>query len=175
MNTNDFLAKLDTAKGLAPTNRFIAIISGPSGLAQPADLSFFCDQAPLGARTIATSDLKHYGPVRKIARENTYAEYTLRFIMTNACEARDYFVKWMDMAVSPETANMKYYDEYKGDVDVLAFDQTNESVSVDRATTGTKYIDTFPTSIEAITMAWDNTNQLGQFNVSFVCRKWQAI
>ena len=79
------------------------------------------------------------------------------------------------MAVSPDTADMKYYDEYKGDVDVLAFDQTNESTGVDQATTGTKYIDTFPTSIEAITMAWDNTNQLGQFNVSFVCRKWQAI
>ena len=70
---------------------------------------------------------------------------------------------------------VKYVIDKKRDVDVLAFDQTNESTGVDQATTGTKYIDTFPTSIEAITMAWDNTNQLGQFNVSFVCRKWQAI
>ena len=94
MNTTDFLAKLDEAGGIAPMNRFVAKIKPPSKVHLPAGLTFFCNQAPLGARTIATSDLKHYGPVRKMARENTYTEYQLQFIITHAWEARNFFIKW---------------------------------------------------------------------------------
>jgi hypothetical protein len=126
----------------------------------------------LGARTIATSDLKHYGPVRKMARENTYAEFQLQFIITNAWEARNFFIKWMDLCVSTVSANMRYYNDYKGDIKVLAFNQSNESVSATASTHGTHYMDVFPTNVDQINLAWDQLNQLGQFSVNFVCRKW---
>ena len=175
MNTTDFLAKLDDQGGIAPMNRFVAMISPPSGVTKPSNISFFCNQAPLGARTIATSDLKHYGPVRKMARENTYTEYQLQFIITNAWEARNFFIQWMDFCVSTGTANMKYFDDYKGDISVLAFDQTNESLSKEEATTGTLYTDTFPINVDAVTLGWDQNNTLGQFNVNFACHKWTTI
>jgi hypothetical protein len=175
MNTNDFIAQLDTAGGLAPMNRFIAQVSAPTVTSKPAGLEFFCNQAPLGSRTIATSDLKHYGPVRKMARENTYAEFSLQFMITNAWEARNFFIRWMDLCVSPESANMKYYNDYKGDIKVLAFDQSNESISNAKVKHGTHYMDVFPTNVDQINLAWDQLNQLGQFNVNFVCRKWQSL
>ena len=43
-------------------------------------LSYLCDTAPIPGRTIATSELRHYGPTRKIARESTYPEFHLSFI-----------------------------------------------------------------------------------------------
>ncbi len=175
MNTTDFLAKLDEAGGIAPMNRFVAMISPPSGVTAPSQLSFFCNQAPLGGRTIATSDLKHYGPVRKMARENTYTEYQLQFIITNAWEARNFFVRWMDFCVPTETGNMRYFNDYKGDISVLAFDQSNETVSETEARTGTKYMDTFPINVDAVTLGWDSNNTLGQFNVNFACHKWTTI
>jgi hypothetical protein len=172
MNTNDFIAQLDNQGGLAPMNRFVAQIAPPSSIIAPAGLHFYCNQAPLGARTIATSDLKHYGPVRKMARENTYAEFQLQFIITNAWEARNFFIKWMDLCVSTVSANMKYYNDYKGDIKVLAFNQSNESVATTSSTHGTHYIDVFPTNVDQVNLAWDQLNQLGQFSVNFVCRKW---
>jgi hypothetical protein len=156
-------------------NRFVAKIAPPSVLQKPVNLEFFCNQAPLGARTIATSDLKHYGPVRKMARENTYAEFQLQFMITNAWEARNFFISWMDLCVSTKTANMKYYNDYKGDIKVLAFDQTNESISGGDSKHGTHYMDVFPTNVDQINLAWDQLNQLGQFSVNFVCRKWQSL
>jgi len=175
MNTTDFLAKLDEAGGIAPMNRFVAQIFPPSGVTAPPQLSFFCNQAPLGGRTIATSDLKNYGPVYKIARENTYTEYQLQFIITNAWEARNFFIRWMDFCIPTESANMRYFNDYKGEIKVLAFDQSNETVSENDARTGTKYMNTFPINVDAVTLGWDTNNTLGQFNVNFACHKWTTI
>ena len=175
MNTTDFLAKLDEAGGIAPMNRFIAMISPPAGVTVPPAISFFCNQAPLGARTIATSDLKHYGPVRKMARENTYTEYQLQFLVTNAWEARNFFIRWMDFCVPTKDGNMRYFNNYSGTITVLAFDQSNEGTSENDAMAGTKYTNTFPINVDAINLSWDANNQLGQFNVNFACHKWNTL
>ena len=171
MKVQDFISKLDEAGGLAPMNRFMADITPPQGVTKPTNLNFFCDTAPHAAKTVMTSDLKHYGPVRKMARELTYAEFLLGFIITNAWEARNFFIRWIDSMVDPTTANIKYYDSYKGDIKILSFDQSNEDASINNATCVTHYIDTFPTNVDAVTMDWSNNNTVGKFNVNFVCRK----
>ena len=66
---------------------------------------------------------------------------------------------------------IKYYDNYKGDIKILSFDQSNEDASINNATCVTHYIDTFPTNVDAVTMDWSNNNTVGKFNVNFVCRK----
>ena len=58
---------------------------------------------------------------------------------------------------------------------MLAFDQSNESVSEAEAMTGTKYTNTFPINVDAINLSWDSNNQLGQFNVNFACHKWNTL
>jgi len=171
MNVSNFITKLDESGGLAPMNRFIADITPPQGVSKPVNLPFFCDTAPHAAKTIMTSDLKHYGPVRKMAREHTYAEFQLGFIITNAWEARNFFIRWIDSMVDPLTANIRYYNKYKGDIKILSFDQTNEDVSINSATCITHYIDTYPTNVDAVTMDWSSNNTVGKFNVNFVCRK----
>ena len=171
MNVQDFIAQIDSAGGLAPMNRFMADITPPAGVTKPSNLNFFCETAPLGAKTIMTSDLKHYGPVRKMGREHTYAEFQLGFIITNAWEARNFFIRWMENIVDPNTSNIKYYDNYKGDIKVLAFDQTSEAFDINEATCVTHYIDTFPTNVDAVQMDWNTQNTVGKFNVNFVCRK----
>ena len=74
MNTESFLSKLDGERGLAPLNRFVARFKMPNLLkvGETEILSYLCDSAPMPGRTIATSELRHYGPTRKLAREATY-------------------------------------------------------------------------------------------------------
>ena len=84
MNTDTFISKLDEEGGLAPVNRFIAKIHMPSGVTGGLEiLSYLCDTAPIPGKTIATSELRHYGPTRKLAREATYAEFQLGFILAS--------------------------------------------------------------------------------------------
>tara|TARA_B100000745_G_scaffold210712_1_gene139552 strand:+ start:5333 stop:5911 length:579 start_codon:yes stop_codon:yes gene_type:complete len=174
MDTNTFLSKLDAEKGLAPINRFVARIMMPGGIGSgaPAELSYLCDTAPIPGRTIATSELRHYGPTRKLAREATYPEFQLGFILTNAMSARKTFLNWMDFIIDPESANIRYQDEYKGTVEVLMFDQYSEVVSRDNAIAGAKYLEAFPTNVDPITLGWDQLNQVGKFSVNFAYKRW---
>jgi len=173
MNTDTFLSKLDQEHGLAPLNRFVAKITLPEGLGKaPEILTYLCDTAPMPGKTIATSELRHYGPTRKLAREATYAEFQLGFILTNAQTARKTFLDWMDYIIDPVTANIRYQDEYKGQVTVLMFSQYNDTMSSDQAIMGAKYLEAFPTNVDPITLGWDQSNQVGKFSVNFQYKMW---
>jgi hypothetical protein len=176
MDTNTFLAKLDAEKGLAPINRFVAKISMPAGLGSGAEqLSYLCDSAPMPGRTIATSELRHYGPTRKLAREATFPELQLGFILTNAMSARKTFLNWMDYIIDPVTANIRYQNEYKGTVKVYMFDQSTQGMNAGSATLGAEYQQAFPTNVDPIALGWDQLNQVGKFSVNFQYKKRQPI
>jgi hypothetical protein len=173
MNTDIFLSKIDGEKGLAPLNRFVARFKMPSMVAvgETEILSYLCDSAPMPGRTIATSELRHYGPTRKLAREATYPELQLGFILTNAMSARKTFLNWMDYIIDPESANIQYQDEYKGQVDILMFDQYSESATQD-AIAVAQYLEAFPTNVDPISLGWDQMNQVGKFSVNFQYKRW---
>lgn len=173
MNTDTFISKLDEEGGLAPVNRFIAKIHMPSGVTGGLEiLSYLCDTAPIPGKTIATSELRHYGPTRKLAREATYAEFQLGFILTNAMSARKKMIGWMDYIIDPETANIRYQDEYKGTIEILMFGPDSEETTKENAIAGAKYLEAFPTNVDPISLGWDQLNQVGKFSVNFAYKKW---
>ena len=174
MDTNAFLTQLDHEKGLAPINRFVAKITFPKKISgnDAEKLSYLCDSAPLPGRTIATSELRHYGPTRKLAREATYAEFQLGFIVTNRMAARRRFSEWMDLIIDPETANIEWQDNYKGQVEILMFDQQADAPSKENAIAGAKYLECYPTNMDPIALGWDQINQVGKFSVNFAYKRW---
>ncbi len=171
MNTDTFLSKLDGERGLAPLNRFIANITLPSKMASGVEiLSYLCDSAPLPGRIIATSELRHYGPTRKLAREATFPEFQLGFIVTNAMTARNMFLAWMDFIIDPESANIEWQDNYKGQVEILMFGPSDDGTG--EAIAGSKYLEAFPTNVDPISLGWDQINQVGKFSVNFAYKRW---
>ena len=183
MDINKFIAKIDVDQGLAPLDRFQVLIEPNADVKQKKpnmtnnlkDLQFLCDAAPIPGKTIATSELRHYGPTRKIAREVTYPEMQLSFIMTNAMTARNVFLDWMDCIIDPETANIFYQDDYKGTVKIMMFKQTSKEPSVGSAIQAVEYREAFPTNVDPINLGWDQMNQLGKFSVNFAYKKWTPL
>ena len=179
MDINTFITKIDADKGLAPLDKFQVIVTPPpdvKGLEGMANnlkgLEFLCDAAPMPGKTIATSELRHYGPTRKIAREVTYPEMQLSFIMTNAMTARNVFLDWMNFIISPITANIEYQDSYKGDIEILMLSQQSEAANKGNAILAVKYEQAYPTNVDPINLGWDQMNQLGKFSVNFAYKKW---
>ena len=82
------------------------------------------------------------------------------------------FDDWMDYIIDPASANIRYQDEYKGQVTVLMFSQYNDTMSSDQAIMGAKYLEAFPTNVDPITLGWDQSNQVGKFSVNFQYKKW---
>ena len=182
MDINTFITKIDADKGLAPLDKFqVTVIPPPDvknleGMANNLKgLEFLCDAAPMPGKTIATSELRHYGPTRKIAREVTYPEMQLSFIMTNAMTARNVFLDWMNFIIDPKTANIEYQDSYKGTIKILMMDQQAAVASVSAAIQAVEYREAFPTNVDPINLGWDQMNQLGKFSVNFAYKKWVSI
>ena len=162
MNLNNFISKIDTDKGLAPLDKFQVIVTPPPNVkgldgmdTALKGLEFLCDTAPMPGKTIATSELRHYGPTRKVAREVTYPEMQLSFIMTNAMTARNVFLQWMDYIIDPKTANIQYQAHYKGTIKILMFSQTSATASVAAAIQAVEYQEAFPTNVDPINLGWD--------------------
>ena len=174
MNPDVFLSKMDSEGGIAPLNRFVARIYMPDRLRSGSEeaLSFLCDTAPLPGKTIATSELRHYGPTRKLAREATFPELQLSFIVTNSMHARNVFLNWMNYIIDPATANIRYQDDYKGIVEVLMFGPDAGEINKQDAIAGAKYLEAFPTNVDPIALGWDQINQLGKFSVNFQYKNW---
>lgn len=182
MDINKFITKIDVEKGLAPLDKFQVIVTPPpdvkslEGMANNlAGLEFLCDGAPMPGKTIATSELRHYGPTRKIAREVTYPEMQLSFIMTNAMTARNVFLDWMNFIIDPKTANIEYQDKYKGTIQILMLSQMATAASVQSSIQAVEYQEAYPTNVDPINLGWDQMNQLGKFNVNFAYKKWVSI
>jgi len=178
-SVDKFVSSIDKHKGLAPLNRFAAQITFPKGSKadwpQGEDTLYHCDTVPMPGRTVATSELRHYGPTRKIAREQTYGEISLGFILTNSHIVRHGFLKWIDSAVDPISGDISYQSEYKGQITVYMFAQDSSSVSPSEATSGVKYLEAFPTVVDPITLGWDQTNTVGKFNVTFHYKRWEPV
>ena len=181
MDPSKFISKLDAHKGLAPLNKFVAKVFWPPTLKsvnvlQCGDaVSYFCDNAPMPGKTIATSELRHYGPTRKLGREQTYGEFTLSFIMANSHIVRNAFLEWMDYIVNPKTSDIQYQDLYKGSVKVLMFSQDAKLTTEAAATLGGEYQEAFPTNVDAVNLGWEQINQVGKFNVNFAYKIWVPL
>jgi hypothetical protein len=86
--------------------------------------------------------------------------------------ARKKMIGWMDYIIDPETANIRYQDEYKGTVEILMFGPDSEDTSKENAIAGAKYLEAFPTNVDPISLGWDQLNQVGKFSVNFAYKKW---
>ena len=179
MQVNKFISSLDQQGGLAPLNRFAAMIKFPNtknkvfpGL---EEVLYHCDTVPMPGRTIATSELRHYGPTRKLAREQTYGEISLGFILTNSHKVRNGFMQWMDFAVDPRSGDISYQSQYAGTVTVLMFPQESAGISAADATSGVQYLEAFPTVVDPVNLGWDQVNTVGKFNETFHYKRWEPV
>ena len=211
---NKFRALISSGEGLARSNKFIAVINFPSGVTadttfdgsefqeyQTASeftsnlkndirerLFFFCDGASMPGRTITdeTNDVL-YGPERSIARGVSYDDITLSFYMDQNMAEQVLFKSWQNLAISPNTYNSNYYDEYVGSIDIFPLiglqqgqnikramqqEQTADGEPLARATLGANFthlVEAFPKTVAPIDLNYNNSG-LAKVSVTFSYR-----
>ena len=211
---NKFRALISSGEGLARSNKFIAVINFPSGVTadttfdgsefqeyQTASeftnnlkndirerLFFFCDGASMPGRTITdeTNDVL-YGPERSIARGVSYDDISLSFYMDQNMAEQVLFKSWQNLAISPNTYNSNYYDEYVGSIDIFPLiglqqgqnikramqqEQTADGEPLARATLGANFthlVEAFPKTVAPIDLNYNNSG-LAKVSVTFSYR-----
>jgi len=165
-----FLHNILQADGLSKPSRFICSVTNPPGLSFPlmeaGYLDLLCHQAELPGVTLATSDIKIYGPSSKFPYQRTYSDLTLSFYVTNAMLEKQFFDAWMQVINPLETFDFAYKTDYITTISVFQFDELgNVTYAVD-------FLEAYPIAVDRMGLDWSQDG-FHQLPITFAYRYWQ--
>ena len=145
-----------------------------SNLTMEKLLPFRCISCSLPGKMMSTTDRTTYGPNRKIVTSTLYQDVTFSFIVSDDKKELDYFDKWQNFIVdnnvdSSSSANnhdVRYYDEYIGDIKISHLDKQNKIKYI------ISLLEAYPISVEEIPLSWENNNEFIRVNVTVAYRNW---
>jgi hypothetical protein len=112
---------------------------------------------------------KTHGPVRDMPYEPLFSgEIEMSFRVSSDYFERDYFEKWTDAIIDPQTMKYNYYKDYTANIKILALD-VFENVIYE-----CEVFECYPKTVSPITLAYSQTGELTRFSVSMAFRKYIA-
>lgn len=169
----DFGSRMIHSYNLAPPTHYqIQMVSLPTGYAGLGSiisqrLNDSLESVILPGRGQNSAMNKTHGPVREIAYEPLYSgEIEMTFRVSSDYFERDYFEKWSDSIIDPETMKYNYYKDYTANIKILSLDV------FDTVIYECEVFECYPKTISPITLAYSQTGELTRFSVSLAFRKY---
>lgn len=149
--------------------------SGYSKSSNPAItryLSMQCEAAELPGKSLATTEVKIYGPSFKVPYQTQYTESTLSFLCTNDFYERKLFDRWIESIMPTDTNNLRFAKDqesrYLTNIKVIQYDDFIKQIYA------VELIDAFPVSISAQPLSWSDDN-FHRLSVQFSYQKYRTI
>ena len=153
-----------------------------TGFSSPSDLNSvqqqngrrvnaFCNSISMPERTIAMKEVRHNGPKRKFAYDYNSAPIEASFYSDKFMRERSYFEMWQRAAISSQSHNIGYYDDYVSDINIFQLGSFGSRQERDDVTYAVKLYDCFPQTISAVNYSHD-TNAVQTFTVTLGFRYW---
>ena len=145
--------------GVAKTSHFEVLITPPNGLSTDftRNLMYRADSVEIPGRTSLTIDHKftNNGPMNKLPYSNIYPDVTITFILSDNFAEKTFFDTWQSLMLDVQPGNfgefnVKYFDSYKGLVQIRQFSQTGT------LQTTTTLHDAYPIIINGVQMGWQD-------------------
>lgn len=131
----------------------------------------FCSAISMPDRDIQTKEVRHSGPVYKIAHDHKSADITATFYCDKFLRERSYFELWQSAIYSNQSNNFNFYDNYVSDVNIFQLGQFASRNERDDITYAVKLYNCYPKTIGAVEYNYD-TNTIQTFTVTFAFRYW---
>ena len=167
---SEFAASIG-ASGVANASNFKVIITPPSSL-QIDELSMRCESVDFPGRNVEFVETGYSGMNFKVAMGSNVPEINISLILSTDFREKVDILAWQDKIVgnyrngqiAGNMFNINYYDDYKGRVTILQYDDEGEvSYTCD-------LIDAFPASVGNITGNWADGAIIHKLPVTFVYR-----
>lgn len=170
MNINEFKSKLQF--GGARPNLFRVIMTFPNFATvggEPEEMSFMCKAAQIPASTKGVIEVPFLGRILKVAGDRTYEEWVVTVLNDNDFLIRNAMERWSDAINSAEgNIGIVNPNDYMTDATVEQLDRSQNVVKTYR------FVDIFPSNIEAIDLSFENTDTIEEFGVSFQYQYWTS-
>lgn len=160
--------------GLSRANKYVLKITLPVGLTGAVDSTDIqevflrIDSVELPGKSLATSEVKYYGPPRKSPYGMTYEDLNCTLMLSANMRERFIFSAWMNYIYNYDTARLSYFKDYTTD---LTFEVYGDDGSM---LYSVKFEECYPLSIGAINFSYANED-VARLPLTFAYRKWTEI
>jgi hypothetical protein len=179
----DMITTINRLNGLTTLNRFSVQITPPQILVNKSrDIPFLCETVNLPGIQFTTEQIKYkgYGLIEKRPTSMEMDDITATFFIDNSNVIMGFFQKWMQMVYSfdPNHSRDKvhgmslesfnYPGEYYGTMVISVKNVGDENVI--------EYTleDVYPLNMGAITLGWENNDQVARLAVTFAYRSFST-
>lgn len=151
---------------------YLSIPGGVQATAGSDDkFRFTCRAAQIPASTVGSVDIGYFGRKIKVSGDRTFADWTVTVMNDEDFLVRSMFEKWsnsLNRLVSNVRDGAYAFNEnsYKATMNVIQYSKDGTPIRA------YDIIGAFPTTVEAIDLNWDTTNQIETFNVTFSYDYW---
>lgn len=157
--------------GLSRANKYVLKISPPVKLVGKLEsrnleeIFLRIDTVELPGKSLATSEVKYYGPPRKSPYGMTYEDLNCTLMLSSNIRERYIFSQWMNAIYDYETARLEYFENYTTDLEFITYSEDGNALAT------TKFEEAYPLSIGAVNFAYSNED-VARMPLTFAYRKW---
>jgi hypothetical protein len=160
------------ALGGARNSLFQVQIANPANGAGDIKVPFMVKAAQIPASTLGMIEVPYFGRKIKIAGDRTFAEWTVTVINDEDFLIRNAMEQWMN-SINSHAGNIREFGSaspllYKSNAQITQFSKTGVPI---REYT---FNGMFPTEVSAIEMAWETTDAIEEFTVTFQYDFWEV-
>jgi hypothetical protein len=135
-------------------------------------LALQCESAELPGKSLATADVKVYGPTFKVPYQTQYSDMNLTFLCTNEFYERKLFDRWIDAIHPSDTNNLRFpksqSSRYMTNIKIIQYDEFIKKIFA------VELMDAFPVAVAPQSLSWSDEG-FHRLSVSFAYQKYRPV
>jgi hypothetical protein len=135
-------------------------------------LALQCETAELPGRTLATADVKIYGPTFKVPYQTQYGDTSFSFLCTNDFFERKLFDRWMEAIMPSDTNNLRFpkgeQTRYMCNIKIIQYDEFIKQIYA------VELLDAFPIAVASQALSWSEDN-FHRLQITFAYQKYRVV
>jgi len=135
-------------------------------------LSLQCEAAELPGKTLATADVKVYGPTFKVPYQKQYADTNFTFLCTNDFYERKLFDRWIEAIMPNDTNNLRFAkgraSRYLTNIKIIQYNEFIKQIYA------VELLDAFPIGIAPQTLSWAE-DSFHRLTIQWAYQKYRPI
>ncbi len=140
------------------------------------NVGMMCRSVQMPSRDINSKDFITYGPRRQMPYAyNFEGKVQLSVYGDKYLRQRMFFETWQKMIFDLNTHNMRYYDDYTGEVDILQLGSNQFENDRDRITYAVRLYECYPQTIGTYDYNYGSQNEIVNLPITLSFRNWKNL
>ena len=142
------------------------------------NVGMMCNKITMPERVVATEPHQIYGPKREMPYAYTFGgTIEATFYADKFLRQRAFFETWQKLVFDLNTHNIKYYDDYTSQVDILQLGQYDAEEDRDRIVYGVRLYEVYPKTIGSIEYGYSGEEGAGivEIPITLQYRYWRNL